>query len=118
MRIGTGEAARYGRTVLLELRASDLPSNDEFDEDEPPTDQGAVVSGVAEMIIASDGSFAGATWEPYQHTRLWTLQPDEHGRATVYVKYRDHAGNESLEMGAIVEVLDGSRLLLPVVVTR
>jgi photosystem II stability/assembly factor-like uncharacterized protein len=51
------------------------------------------LSGVSEMLISDQADFAGAEWEAYvPETNRW-LRDD--GGATVYVKYRDRAGNES-----------------------
>jgi len=51
------------------------------------------VSGVGYMLISNDPSFVGAAWEPYTSSKLW--QVNETGTTTVYVKYKDNAGNIS-----------------------
>jgi hypothetical protein len=50
------------------------------------------VSGVVDMIISHLSSFNCARWEPYTTTKAW-YAPEE--ATTVYVKFRDHAGNVS-----------------------
>jgi Mg-chelatase subunit ChlD len=50
---------------------------------------------VTEMMVSNDGSFAGAAWQPFAAALPWTLAPAGDGFATVFVKYRDAAGNES-----------------------
>ncbi|MGH2543436.1 MAG: hypothetical protein ACRDIB_11585, partial [Ardenticatenaceae bacterium] len=81
--------------VELNLRASDAPSDvHALDGDEPPVDEGAQISGVAEMMISNRRDFAGAVWEPYVRSKLWTLQA-EGDFATIFVKFRDGAGNVS-----------------------
>lgn len=50
------------------------------------------VSGVAEMMISHLPGCECGQWEPFASTRTWHL-PD--GADTVYVKFRDSAGNES-----------------------
>jgi Mg-chelatase subunit ChlD len=50
---------------------------------------------VDQMMVSNNGSFDGATWQPFAKTLPWTLVPGAHGFATVYVKFRDLAGNES-----------------------
>lgn len=52
------------------------------------------VSGVGEMLISNDASLADAWWEAYTTRKNWWV-PDT-GITTVYVKFRDRAGNESL----------------------
>lgn len=51
-------------------------------------------SGVVLMKISNDPSFAGAKWENYSPVRSWTII-GEKGVRTVFVKFRDTAGNES-----------------------
>jgi len=52
------------------------------------------VSGVGEMLISNDADFADAQWEAYATEKNWFIK--EMGITTVYVKFRDRAGNESL----------------------
>ena len=67
------------RSVTLTLSATD-PS---------PT------SGVSEMRISnSQSGLSSASWEPYATTKAWTLSSGA-GTKTVYVQYRDAAGNRS-----------------------
>ncbi|HAV42388.1 TPA: hypothetical protein DCX15_00005 [bacterium] len=64
--------------VLLHLKAED--------------DEG---SGVKEMIISNeDPKFGGSLWQDYQEEIFWDLPP-QLGERTVYVKYKDRAGNVS-----------------------
>jgi hypothetical protein len=49
-----------------------------------------------EMLLANDSGFTGSAWQAFVPTANWTLAPDpESGIATVFVRYRDAAGNES-----------------------
>ncbi|NOZ72000.1 MAG: VWA domain-containing protein [Chloroflexi bacterium] len=62
---------------------------------------------VVEMLISNRADFAGATWQPFQAEVSWQLEPTQvkhllaaqngepQSVATVYVKLRDEAGNES-----------------------
>jgi hypothetical protein len=50
------------------------------------------VSGVSDMMISNFSSFNCANWEPYTTIKAWYIPP---GTSTVYVKFRDHAGNVS-----------------------
>ncbi|MDF1563664.1 MAG: carboxypeptidase regulatory-like domain-containing protein [Deltaproteobacteria bacterium] len=53
-------------------------------------------SGVDAMRISNDPAFAGASFVPYELSRVWTLAtPGSDGSKTVYVEYRDRAGNVS-----------------------
>jgi hypothetical protein len=52
-------------------------------------------SGVSQMRISNTQSgLSSASWEPYSNTRTWTLTSGK-GTKTVYVQYRDGAGNLS-----------------------
>jgi Mg-chelatase subunit ChlD len=97
------------RTVVLRLEASDHPGDEEFPSVGLPTNP--QISGVTSMLIANEPTFAGATWEPYRSTRSWSLLPQD-GRAAVFVKYRDGAGNESEVAIATIEVA-GREIYLP-----
>ena len=52
------------------------------------------VSGVEGMIISNSASFTNANWEQYATTKQWEI-PSWTGTITVYVKFRDFAGNVS-----------------------
>jgi len=51
------------------------------------------VSGVDSMLLSNDVSFTGAQWQSYVRRLNWYVK--DRGTTTVYVKYRDRAGNES-----------------------
>jgi hypothetical protein len=55
----------------------------------------AVKSGVTEMMISNQSDFASAVWEPYATTKAWTLAPNAAMQATVFVLFKDGAGNVS-----------------------
>lgn len=48
-----------------------------------------------EMMISNLSDFTGSNWEAFSATRNWSLALGE-GLKTVYVKYKDSSGNESL----------------------
>lgn len=50
--------------------------------------------GADEMMISNNPNFQGSKWEPYNVHRKWQLE-DKDGLRSVYVKFRDKAGNES-----------------------
>ncbi len=84
------------RTILLYLDASDDPEQEEhmpFDGELQSSE--AVESGVVDMRISNRADFADTDWEPYQVEKLWTFVPDENNNGTVFVQYRDAAGNVS-----------------------
>lgn len=107
VRINDGAAYTLMNDVMLSLFAVDNP--DEMESKGPgsppyPIDE-ALSSGVAEMMIANNSRFTGAAWEPYDTSRPWTLEPEgEH--ATVYVKYKDAAGNVSEIFHSTIRVID------------
>lgn len=93
--INAGAASSSSPTVELTLRGSDAPADvEQIDPDDPPTSDGATISGVSDMMIGNRADFAGAEWEPYQTNKSWTLAP-QNGVASIFVKFRDAAGNES-----------------------
>lgn len=51
-------------------------------------------SGMADMMISENSDFSGASWEAYATSKSFTLSSSD-GTKTVYVKFRDNAGNES-----------------------
>lgn len=51
-------------------------------------------SGVDRMMVANTSNFGGATWITYSESLSWTLTAGD-GLKTVYVKFRDRAGNIS-----------------------
>ena len=52
------------------------------------------LSGVGEMIIGTDPTFASAVWQPFEAEVSWWLV--EGADPGAYVKFRDRAGNESV----------------------
>ena len=77
MLINGGAARTKHRTVNLALSASDP---------EPGT-------GVDAMRFSNNG-LTWSTWEPYTTSKTWTLS-SSYGTKTVYVQFRDGAGNAS-----------------------
>jgi hypothetical protein len=85
----TGKRARAS-TVTLALSATDD------------------VSGVGSMMLSNRADFAGASWQAYATSATWTLDVNN----TVYVRFRDNAGNVSQTYSARGQ----SNLFLPLVV--
>jgi len=108
------------RLVTLLLVAEDNPDTEEHPAfDGELLDPLAEQSGVTEMQLANRSDFEGALWEPYQPTKPWTLEPGPDGRTTVYVRYRDAAGNISDTVALTILVDPNSQpsftLFLPLV---
>jgi hypothetical protein len=82
--------------VLLALDAEDDPTTEEH-----PAFNGELLglgrdqTGVREMMLSNRADFAGAVWETYSPEVWWTLEPRADGLATVFVRFRDGAGNVS-----------------------
>ena len=74
--INSGDAHTYSSTVTLTLSASDADS------------------GVSAMMISNNSGFSGAVEESYSTSKEWNLASGD-GVKTVYVKYKDGAGNWS-----------------------
>jgi Mg-chelatase subunit ChlD len=63
---------------------------------EVPPGGGPPVLDVAEVLISNRSDFAGASYQTFSPTKTWTLAPDPRTSiATVFVRFRDAAGNES-----------------------
>lgn len=62
-------------------------------------------AGATQMMIGNDSGFTGGQWEPVAATRSWSL-PAIDGAKTVFVKFKDGAGNESLVPAQDGVVLD------------
>jgi len=63
-------------------------------------------SGVSQMMVSEDSTFTGASWETYATTKSMTLSSGD-GTKTVYVKFKDQAGNIS-EVYSDTIILDGT----------
>lgn len=46
------------------------------------------------MLVSNTSDFSGASWQAYTHSLVWNLTTGA-GTKTVYVKFRDRAGNDS-----------------------
>lgn len=55
------------------------------------------------MMVANNGKFEGATWEPYTESKVWDLEAGE-GLKRVFVKFKDDAQNESSNIFADITV--------------
>ena len=77
--INGGAASTASRSVTLSLSASDPPP----------------ASGVAWMRFRNGGTTTWSSWFGYSTSKSWTLSAGA-GTKTVYVQYRDRAGNISV----------------------
>lgn len=118
--INGGARSTSTPNVALTLIASDAvdPEN-VVSGDEVMLPRGDSATGVAEMMISNSGDMQGGAWEPYAPTKAWSLA-QQTGLATVFVKYRDAAGNESDVYPATINIAGGgsgigTRVLLPLV---
>jgi hypothetical protein len=104
-------------TILLE--GYDDPNTEEHPIFDGELIVAAEESGLAEMLLSNRADFTGAEWEPYQPSKVWTFAPGSNGQATVFVRYRDHAGNESEVTALSVRVdptlTEMSAIYLPVI---
>ncbi|MBI2603696.1 MAG: right-handed parallel beta-helix repeat-containing protein, partial [Deltaproteobacteria bacterium] len=51
-------------------------------------------NGVSQMFVSNSATFASGSWEAFATSKAWTLA-QTNATATVYVKFKDAAGNES-----------------------
>lgn len=75
--INNGAASTATLGVTLNITASDA------------------ASGLRDMMVSNDPSFAGAKWQKYRTSLAWTLAAGAQGERTVYVKFRDWAMPEN-----------------------
>ncbi|RJQ31553.1 MAG: hypothetical protein C4562_05805 [Actinobacteria bacterium] len=61
---------------------------------DPDISTGIEGSGVSQMMVSSDGIFDTEQWESYATTKQYTFSGE--GQKTIYIKFKDNAGNESL----------------------
>lgn len=62
-------------------------------------------TSVKEMMISNQSDFGGGRWEPFITLKdSWTLVPMS-GERTVYVKFKDEAGNESAAYSDSIELV-------------
>jgi hypothetical protein len=67
------------------------------------------VSGVDGMRLSAQPDFVGAIWEPFASSRPWDFERNP----TVYIQFRDNAGNESQTYTA--SVIGAKLLFVPLV---
>jgi hypothetical protein len=67
------------------------------------------VSGVDSMRLSAQPDFTGVGWEAFASSRAWNFEHD----STVYVQFRDNAGNTSQTYSAMYT--EQSRIFLPFV---
>lgn len=75
-----------------------------INDDAPSIPEGAPVtltllaedsdSGLSQMMVSNASNFQGSVWENYTTEKSWSLNPGK-GKRTVFVRYRDRAGNIS-----------------------
>ena len=63
------------------------------------------VSGATSMMISEDSGFSGASYASFAATTPWTLS-NGNGQKTIYVKFKDDAGNEPTSVASASIVLD------------
>ena len=108
------------RTVTLLIDASDDPAQEEhMPYDGEFLTRNAEQSGVVEMMVSNRADFLDAEWEPYGESKEWTFEPDDRGIGTVFLLFRDAAGNVSDVVALSVPISDDAQpsmqLFLPVV---
>ncbi|HMN29193.1 MAG TPA: hypothetical protein PKE45_13670, partial [Caldilineaceae bacterium] len=103
------------RTLLLYLDASDDPQQEEhMPFDGALLTGGAQQSGVVEMRISNRADFADTHCQPYHAEKEWTFAPDANGDGTVFVQYRDAAGNLSDVAALTLRIGEGGQQNPPV----
>lgn len=65
------------------------------------------LSGVADMRLSTDPTFADAVWRPFAATSTWVYSQNDRSRSALYVQFRDYAGNASEVLNAPL-LVDGT----------
>jgi hypothetical protein len=65
-----------------------------------------------QMMVSNNSTFTGATWETFTTSKSWTL-PSGDGEKTVYVKYKDAAGNISTAYSDVITLATGQGAITP-----
>lgn len=81
--INTGTLSTNTSSVTLSFSASDASTS------------------VNQMMVSNSSFFIGASWEDANSTKSWTLSSGD-GAKSVYVKFKDLAGNESNAVSASI----------------
>jgi hypothetical protein len=66
------------------------------------------------MQLSMHSDFSDAVWVPYQSEVRWTFEPGADGLATVFVRFKDGAGNVSATSG-LTAVVDPDLPPLPII---
>ena len=75
----------------------------------------ASATGATYMMIGNDSAFTGGAWEVYSLSKKWSLIGNN-GAKTLYVKYKDDAGNVSSVVNARIE-MTGQAYVAPTTTT-
>lgn len=104
-----GDTRAVAQTTVLMLDGEDNPFTEEHAAfDGELLNARASESGVVEMQVSNRADFADVRWEPYKTAKEWTFAPDSNGRATVYARFKDAAGNVSDVAAFTVQISPGS----------
>jgi len=107
VRINSGAPATATLEVELGLFADDNPDEREAETPGLPELPGSAPDGPIEMKLGNRGDLDGASWQPFEPTRSWTLDP-VNGLATVYAVFRDSSGNLSDVVHDTIRVVSGT----------
>jgi hypothetical protein len=96
--------------ILLDTQAP-VPGSLVINEEEPFTNDklGRVLlvlraEGADLVMLSNHQDFRMAVWEKYEPTRKWIVELPGDGEKTVWVKYKDHAGNETAPVKASIRL--------------
>ncbi len=109
------ESDRASDSIILDTTPPSSPSLAINEDNLYTTDLSVVLTlsavGADFMLISSGSYFSGAVWEDYATSKDWLLDPAD-GEKTVYVKFKDTAGNESLPASDTINLYETVTLIL------
>jgi Mg-chelatase subunit ChlD len=111
MLINGSAAQTFDPNVLLSF----VPIHEEHEESLLHGDEDAF-DDIIEVMISNDPHFTDASWQPFDQDIPWQLE-DGCGIQTVYARFRDNSGNESVGTETASIVVDGC-LYLPIVLNQ
>jgi hypothetical protein len=101
------ESQAVSATIILDRQE---PYNEEFNIDSGKLCTNNInnkvklqlkAEGALEMVISNSPAISNMAWESYKTNKEWTLQ-GRNGQKTIFVKFRDEAGNESKLLSASI----------------
>lgn len=90
-------------SVKINGGARTLPQNENVTLNISANDKDG--SGVVKMVVSNSSKFESASWEDYVTTKTWSLEAGV-GKRSVFIKFKDMAGNVSMPAKDSIKVVN------------